>query len=973
MILYVAWVMLKKICLQGRSMNEHSKGTTPMLRKFMAIALLAISIPVAAYAGVWSLNTWARSTGGTISVNGGTAHDVTAGSQYTGFFANYTGGEQVSVTITPNPGYTVKYYINQTGSTQTETADGTLLAAATLFFTSADAAQSGGIVSLWAVFHAATLTITANTDANSTVNLTSIPNVYPGTVAPRDIVFTFTANPGYVISGVTGVPAFATTSGTLGTSTVYKVTIAKGATISSAFALVATSAASATITTPNAGPAQAVKNSATATLAGTYVGPSPAFQNWSCIAKPYGATQPFAVTAGASVTTPALTTNGTYVFQYRVSATARALTSVQVTTNGPAAVTTLSVGRVCQGCHTPNAIGDPAIYAQFSSSKHSLSTYVACNDCHQGAATGGHPGTFVTSANSCESCHSGQYGAATSSYLLSTHATNPFNNITDQPTLLSTILSVEGPTGPDLPVNGGVPSVQGCSISCHFTQTRGQDNCITCHNPHRPETGFASDTTSANTIFFAYSTLPAPGTTTTGMAGDTESLNFGYWRHDTGCVKCHHQGNGEANAPFLYDNDDFPIFPHFSTASNSNANPIYYTGVAFMNAGNACTTCHGHNTSVVTAYGQSGHADVTAAAWAEGGSQSPCVRCHTTQGFINYSSFNAVAPVSGSRSVLACNGCHTSTDTTYSPFGNLTTAANGQVGNIRKIAAYPATYSQSGSANVSFQFPDAGPSNICIPCHSGRVSGQNIQGLTSTMTNTSFKNPHYAAAAGILYKSLGYQYYTSSTRYANVGYFLHDKIGINHQADESGGDTGIVGPCATCHYLGGVGHTLHIFTKDTSGNVTANNSTACNGCHVASAGHAMDATTANTNIQGFQAALGALQSLLQSKGAYYSPTVYGYFFTDMTYTTAITDWSLGGATDAATCKNNMGAAFNYHLLYKEPGAYAHNRVYAKRLIFDAIDWLQNGAMTGAINVGNITNNTGFDATAAASYLGATRP
>jgi hypothetical protein len=135
----------------------------------------------------------------------------------------------------------------------------------------------------------------------------------------------------------------------------------------------------------------------------------------------------------------------------------------------------------------------------------------------------------------------------------------------------------------------------------------------------------------------------------------------------------------------------------------------------------------------------------------------------------------------------------------------------------------------------------------------------------------------------------------------------------------------------------------------------------------------MDATAANSNIQGFQAALGALQSLLQSKGAYYSPTVYGYFFTDATYTTAITNWSLGGATDATTCKNNMGAAFNFHLLYKEPGAYAHNRVYTKRLIFDAIDWLQNGAMTGTVNISGITNYTGFDATAATSYLGATRP
>jgi hypothetical protein len=36
----------------------------------------------------------------------------------------------------------------------------------------------------------------------------------------------------------------------------------------------------------------------------------------------------------------------------------------------------------------------------------------------------------------------------------------------------------------------------------------------------------------------------------------------------------------------------------------------------------------------------------------------------------------------------------------------------------------------------------------------------------------------------------------------------------------------------------------------------------------------------------------------------------------------------------------MGAAFNYSLLHHEPGAWAHNRLYAKLLIFDSIDWLE---------------------------------
>jgi predicted CxxxxCH...CXXCH cytochrome family protein len=45
----------------------------------------------------------------------------------------------------------------------------------------------------------------------------------------------------------------------------------------------------------------------------------------------------------------------------------------------------------------------------------------------------------------------------------------------------------------------------------------------------------------------------------------------------------------------------------------------------------------------------------------------------------------------------------------------------------------------------------------------------------------------------------------------------------------------------------------------------------------------------------------------------------------------------------------MGAAFNYVLLLKEPGAYAHNSAYEKQLIFDSIDYLYNGTITGSID------------------------
>jgi len=35
---------------------------------------------------------------------------------------------------------------------------------------------------------------------------------------------------------------------------------------------------------------------------------------------------------------------------------------------------------------------------------------------------------------------------------------------------------------------------------------------------------------------------------------------------------------------------------------------------------------------------------------------------------------------------------------------------------------------------------------------------------------------------------------------------------------------------------------------------------------------------------------------------------------------------------------------------EEPCIYVHNRYYGKRLIFDSIDWMDNGALNGTITI-----------------------
>jgi hypothetical protein len=45
---------------------------------------------------------------------------------------------------------------------------------------------------------------------------------------------------------------------------------------------------------------------------------------------------------------------------------------------------------------------------------------------------------------------------------------------------------------------------------------------------------------------------------------------------------------------------------------------------------------------------------------------------------------------------------------------------------------------------------------------------------------------------------------------------------------------------------------------------------------------------------------------------------------------------------------SMGAAFNYYMLYYDPGAFAHNRRYVRRLIFDSMDWLDDGKLNKSV-------------------------
>jgi len=265
---------------------------------------------------------------------------------------------------------------------------------------------------------------------------------------------------------------------------------------------------------------------------------------------------------------------------------------------------------------------------------------------------------------------------------------------------------------------------------------------------------------------------------------------------------------------------------------------------------------------------------------------------------------------------------------------------------------------------TTVSYPDISGSNTCMTCHLGRETGEVIKNDQDPDGVRSFVNSHYLSAGGQLFGTTGYEY--AGVSYANKSFFQHDKVG-----SAAAPGTGTNGPCAGCHMSTPNSHSFLPVTKDSTGAITAITSTACVTCH-------SDLTPADltTEEEEYQAALEALKQTLNGKGIYFFEA-HPYFYIGPDGTGgAFTNWS--GVYDLARWKDVMGAAFNYNLLFHDPGGYAHNRFYSKRLIWDSIDFISDGtlgsdvpavidAQVTALRLDSIT------AAAAKTYLGTTRP
>ena len=339
-------------------------------------------------------------------------------------------------------------------------------------------------------------------------------------------------------------------------------------------------------------------------------------------------------------------------------------------------------------------------------------------------------------------------------------------------------------------------------------------------------------------------------------------------------------------------------------------------------------------------------------------SNGGCIRCKTATGYREFANdpvgfdaaatyyVNSTSPgkffATGSqKELLYCWACHTSSS------GALRDPLDVAGVSFLNVIGSDYTNPAGRIANV----PDAGGSNVCMACHSGRETGDNIKAnfTDATIVGNNFGefSPHYLSAGGMLYRLTGYEYQASGD-YDNDSWFAHNRIGI----DISG--TGSNGPCVGCHMRSDEGHTFEATIRDATNitNIPAFGQ-ACSVCHI---GEASLIDTMNTLHGGFLNAIAVLDGKLSAAGIIYDNHAYPYFFNPgpHIFPNAFTAWP-----DMDT----MGAAFNLALLDHEPGAYAHNSLYTKRLLFDSIDYLEDGVSPPDGNISfsyfGVANTSGY--------------
>ena len=308
-----------------------------------------------------------------------------------------------------------------------------------------------------------------------------------------------------------------------------------------------------------------------------------------------------------------------------------------------------------------------------------------------------------------------------------------------------------------------------------------------------------------------------------------------------------------------------------------------------------CVACHSasHRDPINDAYAMSGHASGTS--WARGTSAS-CALCHNNEGFIDYLSGNFVdddgfqsADPDGYlvSNAITCTGCHS--DHRFFDFEN-----DGNDYALRTLDPVELIIDPTVVIDIRNDSDLLGKSNTCVTCHQPRRSGPTDDGLGTFAITSPYWGPHYGAQSTMLEGIVG------ALIPGSVGY-----PGIASATHRTGSS------CVTCH----MGET----TDGTDGSHTWwPTENACITCHT---------NGAPSEVNGLAADLITLAGLLENVVSQ-DETVTGIILDDHPQRGTFTILE-------------AEAAWNYLFVNADGSNGIHNPEYAKALIKNSIEALQD--------------------------------
>jgi nitrate reductase cytochrome c-type subunit len=555
----------------------------------------------------------------------------------------------------------------------------------------------------------------------------------------------------------------------------------------------------------------------------------------------------------------------------------------------------------CHGSSYDSTSGQP-IYSGYVQSKHfknSIGEVIGCQDCHGGGSqhngVGPIPYPNPDAAGKCFGCHKPAF------------------------------LGLYEPTGKATAIEAAhFYNITGAGTHpAMYVTTNYQKACTVCHEPHNPIQGLGKDERKAwaqsghgDTTAAAWATedfKTASGGACARCHSTTGNLNYAKTGVDSVFSQPGDNGREVLTCQACHMNDSFSVRPaaQFTAKYNSGKNPKTFPSVGNSNL---CIACHSARESGDTV---AAVADFSNSSFVNSHYMGAAATMYMSNAFINFTTQTAPAATNNEGSPFASTKPYAKNNLPdnlsvpgYGISGG-TTSSHRRIGT--PLIAGSETYLPAGGIAITTNGP-------CVTCH---LQADNpIPG--DTAQNMNIPVPAVRTAHG------------------------HSLQIDNDTANQL---------CLPCHadapHLdGGTGTGAAIYTTV--------NSLAT-----------LQSAQLEPQSAAFQNGLNLLKQILSVKYMIkYDPTAYPYFYDmqkDPTGKTAMKDWTrknVAGVSDAAVAAfasatltpipaggfsqkqamRVMGACFNLNLLIREPGSYVHARTFTQRLVYDALDFLDNNQM-----------------------------